>query len=338
MPELPDVCVYIEHLTSRTVGEELRGVRLKSPFLLRTFAPPLSSTFGHKVVAVRRIGKRIVFELEQDLFLVIHLMIAGRFRWRPPGAPIPGKVGLAAFDFATGSLLLTEASTRKRASLHVVMGADSLREFDRGGIEVQSASLDEFRDALVRENHTVKRALTDPRLFSGIGNSYSDEILHAARLSPVKRTAQLDAAEITRLYEATRRTLTCWTDKLRDEAKQGFPEKVTAFREGMAVHGRYGQPCPDCGAPVQRIVYAENETNYCARCQTGGKLLADRALSRLLHEDWPRTLEELEETRPGAGSQAGGGAHRRISSPGWLPGPTDAQSFPGGAVHRKVRK
>lgn len=305
MPELPDVSVYVDHLASRTVDQELRGVRLKTPFLLRTFTPPLSSSFGRKVLAVRRMGKRIVFELEQDLFLVIHLMIAGRFRWRPPGAPIPGKLGLAAFDFPVGSLLLTEASSRKRASLHVVLGSEALRAFERGGIEVDRASLDEFRDVLMRENHTVKRALTDPRLFSGIGNSYSDEILHAARLSPVKRTSQLDAIETARLYEATRRTLAFWTEKLREESKEGFPEKVTAFREGMAVHGRYGKPCPTCGAPVQRIVYAENETNYCARCQTGGKLLADRALSRLLREDWPRTLEELEELRPGPGSSFG---------------------------------
>jgi formamidopyrimidine-DNA glycosylase len=298
MPELPDVSIYVERLAARTVGQELLGVRLKSPFLLRTFAPPLSTASGRKVILVRRIGKRIVLGLEGDLFLVIHLMIAGRLRWRPPGAAIPGKLGLASFDFPSGSLLLTEASTKKRASLHVVLGEDALREFDRGGIEVLDANLDEFTGALLRENHTVKRALTDPRLFSGVGNSYSDEILHAARLSPVKRTTQLRDEEIIRLYEATRRTLTLWTDRLRDETGDGFPEKVTAFREGMAVHGRYGKPCPDCGSPVQRIVYAENETNYCARCQTGGKLLADRALSRLLHEDWPRTLEELEEIRP----------------------------------------
>jgi formamidopyrimidine-DNA glycosylase len=306
MPELPDVSIYVEHLARRTAGQELRSVRLKTPFLLRTFSPPLSSTFGKKVVAVHRLGKRIVFELEGQLFLVIHLMIAGRFRWKPPGAPIPGKLGLAAFDFGNGTLLLTEASTRKRASLHVVHGRDALREFDRGGIEVLTASLDQFREALLRENHTVKRALTDPRLFSGIGNSYSDEILHAARLSPVKRTSQLETSEVSRLYEATRRTLSHWTDKLREESKDAFPEKVTAFREGMAVHGRYGKPCPDCGAPVQRIVYAENETNYCAKCQTAGKLLADRALSRLLREDWPRTLEDLEELRPKPGPVTGG--------------------------------
>jgi formamidopyrimidine-DNA glycosylase len=300
MPELPDVTVYVETLAARTVGQELRGVRLKSPFLLRTFAPPLSSASGKKVASVHRIGKRIVLGLEGDLFLVIHLMIAGRLRWRPPGAGVPGKVGLAAFDFPSGTVLLTEASTKKRASLHVVSGAAALEEFKRGGIEVEGATLQAFRDALLRENHTVKRALTDPRLFSGIGNSYSDEILHAARLSPVKRTTKMTDEEVSRLFDATRRTLAEWTERLRKEVGEGFPEKVTAFREGMAVHGRYGKPCPACGAPVQRIVYAENETNYCAKCQTGGKLLADRALSRLLHEDWPRTLEELEELRPSA--------------------------------------
>jgi formamidopyrimidine-DNA glycosylase len=263
----------------------------------------LSSAFGKKVIGVRRLGKRIVVGLEGELFLVIHLMIAGRFRWKPAGAPIPGKLGLASFDFPNGSLLLTEASTRKRASLHVVTGEDALRDFQRGGIEIEEASLDAFREALTRENHTVKRALTDPRLFSGIGNAYSDEILHAARLSPVKRTTQLKDDEVERLYQATRSTLALWTKTLRDEAKDGFPEKVTAFREAMAVHGKYGKPCPVCGAPVQHIVYADNETNYCARCQTGGKLLADRALSRLLHEDWPRTLEELEEIRPSDASR-----------------------------------
>ncbi len=297
MPELPDVTVYVETLAARTVGQELRGVRLKSPFLLRTFAPPLSSAFGKKVTSVQRIGKRIVLGVEGDLYLVIHLMIAGRLKWRPPGAAVPGKLGLASFDFPVGSVLLTEASTKKRASLHVVSGAAALEEFRRGGIEVEEATFEAFREALVRENHTVKRALTDPRLFSGIGNSYSDEILHAAQLSPVKRTSKMSDEEVRRLFDATRRTLAEWTDRLRKEVGDGFPEKVTAFREGMAVHGRYGKPCPRCGAPVQRIVYAENETNYCARCQTGGKLLADRALSRLLHEDWPRTLEELEELR-----------------------------------------
>jgi formamidopyrimidine-DNA glycosylase len=303
MPELPDVNVYVEHLRARLAGRVLRGVRLKSPFLLRTFAPPLSSAVGRSVTDVRRLGKRIVIGLENDLYLVIHLMIAGRFRWKPPGTGIPGKLGLASFDFDAGSLLLTEASTKKRASLHMVQGTASLAQFERGGLEVETADIDSFREALLRENHTVKRSLTDPRLFSGIGNSYSDEILHAARLSPVKRTTKLTEAEIERLFLATRRTLALWTDRLRAETGAAFPEKVTAFREGMAVHGRYGKPCPDCGSPVQRIVYAENETNYCARCQNGGKLLADRALSRLLHEDWPRTLEELEEIRsPGTPS------------------------------------
>ncbi|HKQ70390.1 MAG TPA: DNA-formamidopyrimidine glycosylase family protein [Polyangiaceae bacterium] len=297
MPELPDVAVYVEHLSARTALRELRGVRLKSPFLLRTFDPPLSATFGKKVLEVRRLGKRIVFALESDLFVVIHLMIAGRLRWKPAGAAIPGKLGLAAFDFADGTLLLTEASTKKRASLHIVRGEGALREFDRGGLEIASATLSAFREMLARENHTIKRSLTDPRFFSGIGNAYSDEILHAARLSPVKRTAQLSDEETARLFEATKRTLAKWTDKLRADAGDAFPEKVTAFRDDMAVHGRYGKPCPDCKTPVQRIVYAENETNYCARCQTGGKLLADRSLSRLLHEDWPRTLEELEELR-----------------------------------------
>jgi formamidopyrimidine-DNA glycosylase len=298
MPELPDVTVYVEHIAARTIGRELRGVRLKTPFLVRTFAPPLSSTFGKNVVGVRRLGKRIVIGLEGDVFLVLHLMIAGRLKWKPAGAPIPGRVGLASFDFPNGALLLTEASTRKRASLHVVAGESALRDFQRGGIEIDQATLDTFREALLRENHTVKRALTDPRLFSGIGNAYSDEILHAARMSPVKRTSSLKDDEVARLFEATKSTLTFWTNTLREEARDAFPEKVTAFREGMAVHGKYGKPCPACGAPVQRIVYADNETNYCARCQTGGKLLADRALSRLLHEDWPRTLEELEEIRP----------------------------------------
>jgi formamidopyrimidine-DNA glycosylase len=298
MPELPDVSLYVEHLTRRTVGQELKAVRTRSPFLLRTFQPPLSAAFGKKVARVERLGKRIVLELEGELFLVIHLMIAGRLRWRPPGAGVPGKVGLAAFDFPSGTLLLTEASTRKRASLHVLAGREALAQFDRGGLEVSAATLGEFTARLTSENHTVKRSLTDPRLFSGIGNSYSDEILHAARLSPVKRTAQLTEPEIARLFEATNRTLAHWTARLREETGDEFPEKVTAFREGMAVHGRYGKPCPDCGAPVQRIVYAENETNYCAHCQTGGKLLADRALSRLLREDWPKSLEELEEIRP----------------------------------------
>jgi formamidopyrimidine-DNA glycosylase len=302
MPELPDVSVYVEHLAARTRGHALAGIRLKSPFLLRSFNPPLREAFGKKVLGVRRLGKRIVFELEEDLFLVLHLMIAGRLRLRPAGAGIPGKVGLAAFDFDIGTFLLTEASPKKRASLHLVRGEEALRQFDRGGIEVIGIDLARFREALLRENHTVKRTLTDPRLFSGIGNSYSDEILHRARLSPVKMTQKLTEEEIDRLHRATQATLTQWTDRLRQETGSDFPEKVTAFREGMAVHGRYREPCPDCGAPVQRIVYADNETNYCARCQTGGKLLADRALSRLLKSDWPRSLEELDELLPSRSS------------------------------------
>jgi len=283
--ELPDVTVYVESVAARTVGQELKTVRMKSPFLLRTFDPPLSGAFGRKVLEVRRVGKRIALGLEGELFLVIHLMIAGRFRWGAPGAPIPGKIGLAAFDFSSGSLLLTEASTKKRASLHVVLGAGALDAFRRGGIEVEDSTLAEFRDALVRENHTVK---TRPHRSSSLQRNR--QLLLGRDPPPsasVARQAnrQMTGEEIARLYDATRRTLEDWTDRLRKEVGEGFPEKVTAFREGMAVHGRYGKPCPDCGAPVQRIVYAENETNYCARCQTGGKLLADRALSRLLHED-----------------------------------------------------
>jgi formamidopyrimidine-DNA glycosylase len=297
VPELPDITVYVEAIAARTVGQPLTGVRLASPFLLRSVEPPLRVAVGRQVVAVRRLGKRIVTGLADDLFLVLHLMIAGRLRWGPPGARLPGKIGLCAFDFPTGSLLLTEASTKKRASLHLVRGEAALAAFDRGGLEVLEAELPAFQEALSRENHTLKRALTDPRLLSGIGNAYSDEILHRARLSPMRQTHKLTPDEWRRLHEATRHVLHEWTGRLRQEAGDGFPEKVTAFREGMAVHGRYGQPCPACGAPVQRIVYAENECNYCARCQTGGKLLMDRLLSRLLHDDWPRTLEELEERR-----------------------------------------
>jgi len=304
MPELPDVELYRECLTARIVGHTLERVQLASPFLLRTVAPPLQSAVGRRVVAVRRLWKRVVIELDgtssssdDKLFLVFHLMIAGRFRWRPRGARVPQKVGLAAFEFSSGSLLVTEASSRKRASLHVVAGEEDLRALDPGGIEVLDADLAAFRAALRAENHTLKRALTDPRLFSGIGNAYSDEILHRARLSPIAQTTQLDEAAIVRLYDATRTTLCEWLNRLRAEAGTGFPEHVTAFRKTMAVHGRYRQPCPDCGAPVQSIAYAENETNYCARCQTGGRLLADRALSRLLKQDWPRTLEELEALR-----------------------------------------
>jgi formamidopyrimidine-DNA glycosylase len=294
VPELPDVVVYIERLVPRVVGQPLERVRLATPFLLRSVDPPLDDAHGRRVAAVRRLGKRIVLDLEGELHLVIHLMIAGRLHWRPPRARVPRKVGLAAFDFPAGTLVLTEASSKKRASLHLVRGAAALAAHDPGGLEVLAADLPSFRDALTRENHTLKRALTDPRLLSGIGNAYSDEILHRARLSPVRFTRQLDDGEIARLWEAARATLEDWTGRLRREAGEGFPEHVIAFRPGMAVHGRYRQPCPDCGAPVQRIAYAGNETNYCARCQTGGVLLADRALSRLLKSDWPRTLEELE--------------------------------------------
>jgi formamidopyrimidine-DNA glycosylase len=297
VPELPDVTVYIEALERRIQGARLERVRLASPFLLRSFDPPLRAAEGRLVQALRRVGKRIAIGLEGDLFLVIHLMIAGRLRWREPGAKVPGKLGLAAFDFSTGTLLLTEAGTKKRAALHLVRGEDGLSALDAGGLDVFTADLAEFRAALRAENHTLKRSLTDPRFFSGIGNAYSDEILHRARLSPVKLSQHLDEEEAARLLEAARDTLGDWIARLREETGEGFPEKVTAFRPGMAVHGRYGQPCPACGSPVQRIVHAENETNYCARCQTGGRLLADRALSRLLHQDWPRTLEELEERR-----------------------------------------
>ena len=294
MPELPDVTLYVEHLSMRLIGATLMRARVVSPNLMRTVEPPLASAEGRPVRGVRRIGKRIALALEGDLFLVFHLMIAGRFQWREPGAKIPARLGLAAFDFTAGTLVLTEAGSRKRASLDIVVGEAALRALDPGGLEPLDAPLDAFRVALLRENHTLKRALTDPRIMSGIGNAYSDEILHRARLSPLQLTRKLDEGEIERLWRATRETLTLWLDRLRREAGDSFPEKVTAFREGMAVHGRYKQPCPDCGAPVQRIVYAENETNYCARCQTAGRLLADRSLSRLMHDDWPRTLEELE--------------------------------------------
>jgi formamidopyrimidine-DNA glycosylase len=297
MPELPDVVVYLEALERRILGQTLQRVRLGSPFVLRSVEPPIGEAFRKKVVGLKRLGKRIVIALDGDLYLVIHLMIAGRLHWKMPGAPIARKLGLAAFDFPTGTLILTEAGTKKRASLHLVSGAGSLHEHERGGIEVLEADLASFRAALTRENHTLKRALTDPRLFSGIGNAYSDEILHAAKLSPVKQTRQLAGEESERLYHATQKTLAEWVERLRGEAKENFPEKVTAFRKDMAVHGKYKKPCPVCGAPVQRVVYAENETNYCAKCQTGGRLLADRALSRLLKADWPKTLEEMEEGR-----------------------------------------
>jgi len=298
LPELPDVTVYVEALLRRVGGQVLQGVRVASPFVVRTFDPPLSAAADRKVLEVSRLGKRIVFTLEGGLFLVVHLMIAGRLRWQERGAKIPGKLGLAAFDFSSGTLLLTEAATKKRASIHL---ARSLDEFRRGGIEPLEATREQFEAALRSENHTLKRSLTDPRLFSGIGNAYSDEILHRAKLSPAQLTQKLSAEEAARLYQATRATLIDWTQRLRDEAGDGFPEKVTAFREGMAVHGKYKKPCPVCGTLVQRIAYADNETNYCPRCQTGGKLLSDRSLSRLLHDDWPRTIEELEERMPRRG-------------------------------------
>ena len=293
MPELPDVTVYVEALARRIAGARLERVRLLRPFVLRSVAPPLDTAHGRTVTGVRRLGKRIVIALEGGLFLVLHLMIAGRLHWRSEAAK-PGKTGLAAFEFSTGALLMTEAGTTRRASLRLLDEA-GLREEDPGGLEVLETDPATFRTALARENHTLKRVLTDPRVLSGIGNAYADEILHRARLSPVRLSQQLDDAEAARLFEAARATLRDWVHRLRREAGGDFPEGVTAFREGMAVHGRYGRPCPDCGAPVQRIVHAENETNYCARCQTGGRLLADRALSRLLRRDWPRSLEEMEE-------------------------------------------
>ena len=298
MPELPDVVVYIESIAERTLGTKLEKVRLASPFVLRTVTPSPRELEGKKLVATRRMGKRLVFGFESELYLVIHLMVSGRFRWEAKGKPIPGKLGLAAFDFEKGTLILTEASSKKRASIHVVRGESELAQFDRGGLDVAKATLAQFRAAMTRTNHTLTRALTDPTILDGIGNGYSDEILHHAKLSPLKQTKQLDDAEWSRLLASCNSVLERWTHFLRDEAKAGFPERVTAFREGMAVHGKYGKPCPVCGARVQRIVYADNETNYCATCQTGGKLLADRSLSRLLGDDWPRSFEELEELRP----------------------------------------
>ena len=297
MPELPDVVVYLESLERSIAGRRLLAVRLLSPFVLRSVRPSPDELHGRRVKSLRRLGKRVVIGFEGDLFAVIHLMIAGRLRWRERGARIGRKLGLAAFDFDTGTLLLTEAGSKKRASIHLCRGAESLAQHDPGGIEVLETDLHAFRAALVRESHTLKRALTDPRLFSGIGNAYSDEILHRARLSPFKLTGKLDEEEIARLHETTRAVLLEWIERLRAEVGDGFPEKVTAFREGMAVHGRYRKPCPVCASPVQRIVYAQNEANYCATCQTSGKLLADRALSRLLRSDWPKTLEELERRR-----------------------------------------
>jgi formamidopyrimidine-DNA glycosylase len=294
VPELPDISAYISALEPRIVGQPLVRVRLASVFLLRTAEPPLASAEGRVVRAIRRIGKRIAIGVEGDLWLVLHLMIAGRLHWRPPGAKLSGRQSLAAFDFPNGSLVLTEAGTKRRAALHVVAGEEGLASIDPGGIDVFASDLAAFRAALTAENRTLKRALTDPRLLSGIGNAYSDEILHAARLSPVTLTRKLKDDEWERLFAATRETLALWIERLRAEAGDGFPEKVTAFREDMAVHGRYGKPCPRCGEKIQRIRYADNETNYCARCQTGGKVLADRSLSRLLRADWPRTLDELE--------------------------------------------
>ncbi len=298
MPELPDVTVYVEALEKRVRGEPLLGVRLASLFLLRTVDPPLAEAHGKRVEAVRRVGKRIAFRLEGGLWLVLHLMIAGRLHWKPPKTKIPGgRLGLAAFDFPDGTLTLTEAGSKKRASLHLLRGEEGLRELDPGGLEILDAGLNDFQTRLTLRNHTLKRALTDPHLFSGVGNAYSDEILHAAGLSPVALTQKLSKEHIERLFHATRETLTLWTDRLRAEAGDDFPEKVTAFRPGMAVHGRYGQACPRCGGPIQRIRYADDETNYCPACQTGGKLLADRSLSRLLKRDWPKTLEELEQRK-----------------------------------------
>ena len=303
MPELPDLTIYLEALERRILGRTLDRVRVPSPFLLRTAVPPLTGAQGRKVTSLRRLGKRLAFGLEGDWWLVLHLMIAGRLHWRPPGAPLAGKLGLAAFDFDTGTMVLTEAGTKKRASLHVAQGEAELWAHDPGGLEVLGCSLAEYTRALTRNNHTLKRALTDPRLFSGIGNAYSDEILHLARLSPVALTQRLSHEEMERLHRATQETLTRWIELLRQEAGGDFPEKVTAFRPQMAVHGKFGQPCPTCGAKVQRIRYTDNETNYCPGCQTGGKLLADRSLSVLLKKDWPKTPEELEQLRTTAQSR-----------------------------------
>ena len=294
MPELPDITLYLEQLTPRILHQPLLRIVIRSPFVLRSVDPPLAVVEGRRVVGLRRMGKRIIFSLEGDLFVVIHLMIAGRFRWYPPGKKAGGKLVQAVFEFPDGLVFLTEAGTKRRASIHLVAGKENLQQFERGGLEVLESDLPSFTERLTSENHTLKRSLTDPRLFSGIGNAYSDEILHRARLSPLAHTSRLTEDEIATLYQATRTTLQDWIDRLSREAGEAFPEKVTAFREGMAVHGRFGKPCPDCGSPVQRIRYADNETNYCARCQTGGRLLADRAMSRLLKQDWPRSIDEVE--------------------------------------------
>ncbi|MFL6580114.1 MAG: Fpg/Nei family DNA glycosylase [Burkholderiales bacterium] len=294
MPELPDIVVYVENLGSRIRGRTLKGIRLLNPFLLRTATPPIAAVQGRKIIGVQRLGKRIIMEAEGRLFLVLHLMIAGRLRWFDTEAKIPGRIALAVFEFENGTLVLTEAGTKRRASLHLVEGEAAANALHAGGLDILQSDFKTFRQRLRAQSHTLKRALTDPHIFSGIGNAYSDEILHRARLSPIALTGKLSDEELTHLYEAARSTLLDWTDRLRRLAAGNFPEKVTAFREDMAVHGRYGKPCPACGMPVQRIVYAENETNYCARCQTGGKLLADRALSRLLKKNWPRSIEDVE--------------------------------------------
>ena len=305
MPELPDITVYLEALEVRVVGQRIETVRVTSPFVVRTFDPPLGSIAGKHVRKLHRLGKRIVFALDDDLFLVLHLMIAGRLKWLSKGAKVPGKLGLAAFDFPSGTLLLTEAATKKRASLHLVRGFAAAQAMDRGGMQVLQSALEDFSRALLSENHTLKRALTDPRLFSGIGNAYSDEILHRARLSPVQVTSKLDPEEIARLHSATREVLTEWTQRLREKAGGAFPLKVTAFREGMAVHGRYKKSCPVCRTAVQRIAYADNETNYCPRCQTEGRILSDRSLARLLHSDWPKNIDEMEEKIPARAPKPG---------------------------------
>jgi formamidopyrimidine-DNA glycosylase len=311
VPELPDITIYVEALTSRVTDQPIEQLRLVSPFLVRTFTPPIRSIVGNRVSSVSRLGKRIVLTLQEgDLFLVLHLMIAGRLHWKSTGSKVPGKVGLAAIEFPSGTLILTEASSKKRASLHLVRGQAALAEFSRGGIDILGSTAEEFAVSLRQENHTLKRALTDPTLFDGIGNAYSDEILHRAGLSPLKLTRRLTDGEIDRLQRATQQTMTEWIERLRAEVGERFPEKVTAFRPEMAVHGRFGQPCPVCGTPVQRLVYAENEANYCPTCQTDGRLLADRALSRLLRADWPRTLDELEQRR------AAGRATTNFSPPG----------------------